>query len=77
MYYYCLYMFVWVSTNNYAEETKISGNYGTHSGKICSNSGNMEKIRRSFIHYLNRYRVHSFHEDKFKTQDKQDKQPST
>ena len=38
-------MFVWFSTNLYAEELKNSGNYGTNRGKICSLSGKRKSLK--------------------------------
>ena len=38
-------MFVWSSTNLYAEELKNSGNYGTNSGKMCSLSGKRKSLK--------------------------------
>ena len=70
MYYYCLYMFVWFSTNKYAEDLKNSGNYGTNSGKICSYSGKWIRLKELHLFITKPETGHILSRDKFKTQDK-------
>jgi hypothetical protein len=45
-------MFVWFSTNLYAEESKHGGNYVTNSGKCYSHSGKRQRKEVLLLKHL-------------------------